>query len=97
MSVEPPRITQLAARVRWLDRYRRLVAIAIAMIVAPLLYRELSGEWPALTAGLLFVTAAVSTWWVVEVSLAFVMAWWETDIADHERDRGLPRAMIVRK
>ena len=48
-------------------------------------------------AGLLFVTAAVSTWWVVEVSLAFVMAWWETDIADHERDRGLPRAMIVRK
>ena len=31
------RVDQLAARVRWLDRYRRMLAISAAAIVAPIL------------------------------------------------------------
>src|SRR5204862_7880981 len=44
------RVEQLAARVLWLDRYRRMLAISSAAIVAPILIARvaevLGAEWP---------------------------------------------------
>jgi hypothetical protein len=51
------RVDQLAARVRWLDHYRRMLAITSATIVAPLLIAQvaevLGAEWPQIHATVL--------------------------------------------
>src|SRR5882762_10429360 len=103
MSGEParpscPRVDQLAARVVWLDRYRRLAAIAIATILAPLLIARvaevLGAEWPQIHATALSVMLGVIVWWIVEVGLVYLTALWETEHDHLVRDRGLPRAIL---
>lgn len=100
-AADVDRIEVLAARVRWLDRYRRLVAVACAAVVAPIvLYRLtsfLGSEWPQFHATALTGFAAVITWWIVEVWLAWITAVYETRCDRLMRDRGLPRAQLVRK
>jgi hypothetical protein len=96
-----PRIAQLAARVRWLDRYRRLVAIAIAAIAAPwwmaAVGDALGDDWPRVHTALLSAMFAVIVWWVVEVGLVYVTALWETQHAALLRAGGLPRAALRRR
>jgi hypothetical protein len=94
------RVDQLAARVLWLDRYRRMLAIAAAAIVAPILIARVAGvlgaEWPQIHATILSVMLGVIVWWVIEVGLVYVTALWETEHDRLIRDRGLPRAILHR-
>ena len=92
----PERITQLAARVRWLDRYRRVVAIGVALIVSPIVLSDFTDQWPQFFRGALYVTGGAALWWIVETVLAAATALFETEAEQLARDRGLPRA-IVRK
>jgi hypothetical protein len=96
----PQRVEQLAARVRWLDRYRRIVAITAATMIAPILIAQVAGvlgaDWPQIHATILSVMLGVIVWWIVEVGLVYVTALWETEHDRLVRDRGLPRAVLVR-
>ena len=95
-----PRVDALAARVRWLDRYRRAVALCTAAVIAPLVLAQvgevLGAEWPDMHATLLSVMLGVIVWWIVEVGLVYVTALWETEHDRLVRDRGLPRAILHR-
>lgn len=92
------RVDQLAARVRWLDRYRRMLAISAAAIVAPILIAQvaevLGADWPQIHATVLSVMLGVIVWWVIEVGLVYLTALWETEHDRLVRDRGLPRAIL---
>jgi hypothetical protein len=94
------RVDQLAARVRWLDRYRRIVAISAATMIAPILIAQvaavLGADWPQIHATVLSVMLGVIVWWVIEVGLVYVTALWETEHDRLLRDRGLPRAILRR-
>jgi hypothetical protein len=96
----PQRVEQLAARVRWLDRYRRIVAISAATVIAPILIAQVAGvlgaDWPQIHATILSVMLGVIVWWIVEVGLVYVTALWETEHDRLVRDRGLPRAVVLR-
>jgi hypothetical protein len=106
MSSQPPgllfhrRVDQLAARVRWLDRYRRWIAVSAAMLIAPVLIAQVAGvlgaDWPQIHATVLSVMLGVIVWWVIEVGLVYVTALWETEHDRLLRDRGLPRAVLRR-
>jgi polyferredoxin len=92
------RVDKLAARVRWLDRYRRVVALVAAAIIAPFLIAQvgevLGAEWPEMHATLLSVMLGVIVWWIIEVGLIYLTALWETEHARLARSHGLPRAII---
>jgi polyferredoxin len=94
------RVDTLAARVRWLDRYRRAVAITAAGAFAPYLMsklgHELGSEWPQFHITLLSLMLGVVVWMLVEVGLVYVTALWETEQYRLTRDRGLPRAIWLR-
>jgi hypothetical protein len=93
------RVDLLAARVRWLDRYRRVVSLGSAAVVAPIMMSRvadsLGAEWPPLHATLLAVMFGVIAWWLIEVCLVYVTALWETEHERLLRERGLPRAVAV--
>lgn len=97
----PPdhRVAQLARRVRWLDRRRRLLSILAAFAFFIVVSRELSAifdaPWPNLLLGGATLMFAVAAWWIVEVGFAWLMAVWETEHAQLLRDRGLPPARLV--
>jgi len=92
------RVDRLAARVRWLDRYRRFIALVAAALVAPLMIAQVAGElgagWPEMHATLLSLMLGVVVWWVVEVGLVYVTALWETEHDRLIRERGVPRAIL---
>lgn len=106
MSSRPPgllfrrRVDRLAARVRWLDRYRRFTAISAAALIAPVLIAQvadvLGADWPRIHATVLSIMLGVIVWWVIEVGLVYVTALWETEHDRLIRDRGLPRAILHR-
>ena len=95
------RIQRLAARVHWCDRYRRRIAIAVALIVAPIaiarLDSALAHDWRWLHAVVLGAMLASVIWWVVEVGFAWLAALWETEYDRLIRDRGLPLARLIRR
>ena len=95
------RVDQLAARVRWLDRYRRIVAISAATMIAPILIAQvaavLGADWPQIHATVLSVMLGVIVWWIIEVGLVYVTALWETEHDRLVRDRGIPRAVLLRR
>jgi hypothetical protein len=99
MADDDARITTLAGRVRWLDRYRRVVAIATAALAAPpimaVLDQVLGTDWPEMHATLLMLMIGVMMWWFVEVGLVWVTAVWETEYDRLVRDRGMPPARLV--
>ena len=86
---------------RWLDRYRRALSVAAAVLLAIVamwwLADWLGSDWPRFHVTTLSVFAGVISWWTVEVALAWVTALWETECDRLARDRGLPRAEIVRR
>jgi hypothetical protein len=94
------RVDVLAARVGWLDRHRRTLSLAAAAVVAPILMAQvaeaLGTDWPPVHAALLAVMLGVIAWWLIEVSLVYVTALWETEHDRLLRDRGLPRAVLLK-
>ncbi|MBL0220759.1 MAG: hypothetical protein IPQ07_43680 [Myxococcales bacterium] len=96
MTEGPERIAQLAARVGWLDRYRRIVGICIGLVGALLVFAQISSDWPRMHAIGVFISVAVVIWWLSEAALAYAAAAWETECDALTSDRQLPRA-IVRK
>jgi hypothetical protein len=97
--VDHDRIQQLARRVRWLDRYRRGIAVVTAMIAVVILMEQLAdvlgADWPRFHSTVLAVMLAVIGWWMIEVGLAWITAMWETECDRLIRDRGLPRAELL--
>jgi hypothetical protein len=89
----------LVRRVRWLDRYRRTIAVISALtLVAIMVFASdwlLGSDWPVFHARLLSILVGVITWWLVEVALAWVTALWETEADRLLRDRGLPPMRVV--
>lgn len=97
-----PRVETLAARVRWLDRYRRALAVALASVITwwliAKLGHELGAEWPHFHITLLSIMLGVAVWMIVEIFLVYVTALWETEQYRLSRDRGLPRAIwLIRR
>ena len=99
-SLPRQRADKLAQRVRWLDRYRRFLALLAAALVAPFLIVQvgevLGAEWPEMHATLLSLMLGVIVWWIIEVGLIYLTALWEAEHDRLVRDHGLPRA-IARK
>lgn len=95
------RVQRLTGRVSWLDRHRRLVAIAGAALLAPLMIAELGdvlgADWPQLHATALSVMVGFALWCVLEVGLVWLTAVWETECYRLVRDGALPRAVIHRQ
>ena len=93
------RVQRLAGRVRWLDTNRRLLAIALAALVVPLLMSQvddaLGSDWPEIHMTMLGAMLGFLVWWVIEVALVWLTATWETDCDRLVRERGLPRAIGV--
>jgi hypothetical protein len=93
------RTVTLGRRVRWLDRYRRTVAVAIALAMSPFIIIELSellgNDWPGAHAAMLAVLVSFMSWWVIEVALAWMTAVWETEYDQRLRERGMPRARVI--
>ncbi len=90
------RIDELAARVRWLDRNRRRVAVVLGLAAAIGVYSMLAVDWPRVHAVALCGACGVVAWSLTEIALAWFTAVWETECDQLTTDRGLPRA-IVRK
>jgi hypothetical protein len=94
------RVEQLARRVRWLDRYRRALAVVVAFVFFIVVSRELSAifeaPWPNPLLGGATMLFAIGAWWIAEVGFAWLTAVWETEHDFILRDRGLPPARIVR-
>jgi hypothetical protein len=94
------RIESLAARVRWLDRYRRLLALAAAAVAAPFMMAQLAeglgAEWPEMHATVLSLMLGVIVWWIFEIGLVYVTALWETEHDRRVRDHSLPRAVLYK-
>ncbi len=96
------RIEQLGRRVAWLDRYRRVIAVMSAIIIAAVLMWQLPSvlgdDWPRFHARLLGILLGFASWLCVEIALAWLAAVWETE---HDRavrgDFSLPRASIFRR
>lgn len=86
---------------RWLDRYRRPLAIAVAALIGPLVITELcyvlGADWPALHIGALGLMLGVVVWAVFETVLAALTAYWETDLSHLLRAVSLPSARIVKR
>lgn len=91
----------LVRRVRWLDRYRRWIAVSGAAVLAAVMIFATSwlfgDDWPVFHARLLAIFGAVLGWWLIEVALAWVTAVWETQADRLLRDRGLPPMRVVKR
>jgi hypothetical protein len=99
-SLPDARVDSLAARVRWLDRYRRALAIAVATLMSPLLMAQLADElgtdWPEMHATVLSVMLGVVLWWICEIGLVYVTALWETEHDRLLREYAVPRAVVLK-
>lgn len=95
------RLDVLARRVRWLDRYRRSLSVVLAVVCWVVASRKLTAyfavQWPDVLAGIVTALFAVVAWWVIEMVFAWVLALWETEHDRISRDRGLPRASLLRR
>ena len=96
------RLSRLARRVHWVDRYRRTIAVTIAGCAVVFLFVTLplvlGSDWPVFHARLMAIVAGLVIAFVVEVGLAGVLAWWELQIDRLQRhDRQVPRAIVRRK
>ena len=93
------RMETLAKRVRWLDRYRRILSISLAVVAWIVISRELAAlfgaEWPSVVPGAVGALFAAAAWWIIEIVFAWTIALWETEHDKLSRDRGLPRAELL--
>jgi hypothetical protein len=95
------RVQLLGVRVRWLDRHRRALSLLTALVVAPLLVAQLDAalgtDMPYAAAVTFTVLIGALVWPCAEVAFAWLAAMWETEHDQLVRDRGLPRAIALRK
>jgi hypothetical protein len=96
------RIQRLARRVGWLDRYRRILAVGIAIILSVMmisrLREALGSDWPEMHATLLGIMLGAIVWCLAEIGLAWITALWETECHRLMRQGDLPAArLVVRK
>jgi hypothetical protein len=95
------RIHTLNRRVRWLDRYRRMLALAAAAVIAPILIARLAdalgADWPQLHATVLSAMLGLLVWCTIEVGLVWVTAIWETECERLARSTRLPRAELLQR
>jgi hypothetical protein len=99
--VTDSRLDVLARRVRWLDRHRRALSLALAVVVWILLSREIAAlfsiDWPSVFMGVVTALFGAIAWWIIEMVFGWLMAMWETEHDRITHDRGLPRAALVRR
>ena len=92
------RVQRLGRRVSWLDRYRRPIAtvlgIAVAVVVVSSLYDSGSPAWSRFYTIMMGLLLGTVTWVAIEIVLAWLTAFWETEATHVARDRGIPRARI---
>ncbi len=95
------RVTELARRVGWLDRNRRSLAIAITLVLCPVMLFQvtdlLGADWPRFHAMLVALTLGVGMWAVTETVLAWLTALWETECAQLIREHRVPPARLRRR
>ncbi len=92
-----PQLDVIARRLRWLDQYRRKIALVVAGAITLLGVFTLPVELGVDCARLMAVAAGIVLALVIDVGLAGLLAVWETK---HERmlaTRGLPRAELRRR
>ena len=98
MSLELSRVQRLGRRVSWLDRYRRPIAtvfgVVVAVVVVSSLYDGGSPAWSRFYSLMMGLLVGTFTWVTIEVVLAWLTAFWETEATHIARDRGLPRARV---
>ncbi len=98
-EASPQRIQNLAARVRWLDKWRHAIALVVSIAVAVLLARRmqhaLGDDFPRAYAKTVAVALGSAAWAMLELVCAGLAAMWETEHDLALRDRGLPRAVLV--
>lgn len=97
----PERIGKLAARVRWLDRYRHLLAAIVALIATRFVVVELAqvleAEWDDLQVLIYGGLVGVCLWWGAEVVFAYLTAMWETEYCRLSHEKFVPRAIARRR
>jgi hypothetical protein len=94
------RIDVLAARTRWLERYRRSIAVPLGFVLWFVIAGQLSllfgGDGINMLSLVVSVMPAVVCWWLVETMFAWMMATWEFEHDKLARDLGLPQARLLR-
>jgi hypothetical protein len=89
------RIHSLARRVGWLDRYRRVIAVATPIALSPAPYVWLRDGGFGNAGGAVFaIVILIVMWATLEVGLAWLTAVWETECAELSRHDALPRAIV---
>ena len=95
------RLDTLARRVRWLDRLRRALSVVLALVVWIIVSRKLAAyfamQWPDVVIVVVTALAAAIAWWIIEAGFVWLLAMWETEHDRISRDRGLPRAELLRR
>lgn len=100
---EQERVRLLAARVMWLDRYRRVISVVFGLAVFAWLAHAFDREAGAhddvlgVVGMMLAVMCAAMTWWLAEVGFAWVAALWDHEHDVLSRARGVPRARVIRR
>ena len=99
MSVDPDEeIARLGSRVRWLDRYRRVIAVPAAISIgAVLLYVLGEGFASRIHIFMFSIILAMIAWYLIELVFAAILAVWETRESLLSREPGLPRAELLRR
>lgn len=94
-------VDRLRARVNVVERWRHVVAVAAATFSGSAILSAFDEgfdiDWSPLSVILLFTVLGAVVWWVVECTLAGVMAIWETRMFGLVRDRELPVARLLRR
>lgn len=92
-------VEKLARRINWLDRNRRRLSVAIAVLLAPLMMLALvlwlPASWPKAHAASVAVAIACTSWYGIETALGLVLAVWETDHGKLTGPAKLPRAEVI--
>ena len=101
MARDYSRVLVLARRVGWLDRNRRTFAIALTIVMCPLMVLRvtdlLGSDWPRFHTLLITLTLGVGMWMITETILAWMTAVWETECAHLIREHRVPPARLRRR
>ncbi len=99
--VPAERIPKLAARVRWLDRYRHLLAVIVGLVATRFRLVELAdvleADWDDFQVLLYGSIIGIGVWIAAEVVFAYLTALWETEYCRLTREKRVPRAIARRR
>ena len=99
MSVDE--IDRLQRRISWLDRNRRRLSLATAVVLAPIWMLVLlwwfGPQWPKPHTVSVAIAMSAICWYGIEVALGLVQAVWETDYGKLTGPATLPRAEVIER